>query len=308
MRALPLALVVALLLLAGCGEHDRTPKRVGLTGAGLTGEGRLVDIGGGRSLLIECTGTGSPTVVLEAGYGGSSQNWSQVAPALGHTTRTCAYDRAGLGSSLPMPGVHDAGDEIRDLDRLLRAARIPPPYVLVGHSYGGLLVRLFAGAHPGDTAAVVLVDAMGRDQTRRQLRVWPRPVAPDVRRQFATPVDSGVDLRAGEALAARVHSLGSVPLAVVTAATHAQAWGQLPASLGRVFDRLWTPMQDELARLSSNHVHVVALRSDHFVQGVDGQPGVVIRAVDAVVRAARDGAPLPACTQLFHGAGVRCRG
>jgi pimeloyl-ACP methyl ester carboxylesterase len=179
--------------------------------------------------------------------------------------------------------------------------------VLVGHSYGGLLVRVFAHAHPGETAGVVLVDAMGREQTRRQLDVWPRSVAPALRHQFATPVDAGIDMPAGEALAARVRSLGSVPLAVITAATHAEEWGSLPASLGRAFDRLWVPMQDELAALSSNHVHVIALRSDHFVQRSGGQPGVVERAVRAVVQAARARAPLPACPQLFHGPDVRCR-
>jgi pimeloyl-ACP methyl ester carboxylesterase len=141
-RALPLALVLALLLLSGCGERDRAPKHAGLTGAGISGGGRLVGIGGGRSLYIECTGTGSPTVVLEAGYGGSSKSWLDVQPVLGRTTRTCAYDRAGLGSSVAMPGVHDAGDEIRDIDRLLRAAAIPPPYVRARRA----LLRRAAGA------------------------------------------------------------------------------------------------------------------------------------------------------------------
>jgi hypothetical protein len=71
---------------------------------------------------------------LEAGFGGNNTSWGAVQPPLGRTTRTCAYDRAGLGSSLAIPGVHDAGDEIDDLHRLLAHARIPPPYVLVGHS------------------------------------------------------------------------------------------------------------------------------------------------------------------------------
>jgi alpha/beta hydrolase fold len=138
----------------------------------LVGGGRLVDIGG-RRLYLKCVGSGAPTVVLEAGFGGSSEDWRDVQRQLGRATRTCAYDRAGLGSSLPMPGVHDAGDEVRDLRRLLDAAHLERPYVLVGHSYGGLLVRLFAHSHPADVAGVVLLDAMGRDQTRRQLANWP---------------------------------------------------------------------------------------------------------------------------------------
>lgn len=79
------------------------------------------------------------------------------------------------------------------------------------------------------------------------------------------------------------------------------------ASLVPGFERLWTTMQDELAALSSDHVHVVALRSDHFVERLDGQPGVVIRATAAVVNAARRHTHLPRCRHLFAGPGVLCR-
>jgi hypothetical protein len=99
-------------------------------------------------------------------------------------------------------------------------------------------------------------------------------------------------------------------LAVVTAGHHDHDWGAvLPPPLSRRFDALWTRMQDELAGLSTDHVHVVALNSDHFVQAPgDGQPDVVVRAVAAVVRAARDRTRLPPCRRLFTGAGVRCAG
>jgi pimeloyl-ACP methyl ester carboxylesterase len=85
------------------------------------GSGDRVDVGG-RHLYVECVGSGSPTVLLEAGFGGSSRDWTPVLLELGRTSRTCAYDRAGLGYSDAMPGVHDAGDEIRDLERLLDVA------------------------------------------------------------------------------------------------------------------------------------------------------------------------------------------
>jgi pimeloyl-ACP methyl ester carboxylesterase len=204
--------------------------------------------------------------------------------------------------------VHDAGDELDDLRRLLRAARIEPPHVLVGHSYGGMLARLFAGEHPDETAGVVLVDARGRDATRRQLAVWPSSEAPALRRAVFRPVQRGVDLASGEALARRVRSLGGMPLAVVTAARHDGEWGRLvSARLAGALDRQWARMQDELASLSTDRVHVVALRSDHFVQRLGGQPDVVIRAVRAVVRAAREHAQLPPCRRLFGGPDVRCR-
>ena len=166
------AVMAALFVAVGCGgeaSKDRADPRPAATLAGVD-SGELVDVGG-RQLYVECVGSGTPTVLLEAGFGRDSQDWTDVLQELGKTTRTCAYDRAGIGVSEPIAGVHDAGDEIRDLERLLDRGRIEPPYVLVGHSYGGLLARLFARAHPDQTGGVVLVDSVGRD-----------PMAPRIRR------------------------------------------------------------------------------------------------------------------------------
>jgi pimeloyl-ACP methyl ester carboxylesterase len=302
------AALLACTLAVACSGHQRqhtaTTKPPGPAPV-IGSPGKLVSVGGGRSLYLQCTGSAGPTVVLEAGFGGNTLNWRDVQPQLGRTTRTCAYDRAGLGNSPPVPGVHDAQDEINDLQRLLGAAHIVPPYVLVGHSYGGILARLFASQHPDEAAGVVLVDARGRDATRRQLALLAKSQIPPV---LAMPVRDGVDVAASEALASRVRSLGATPLAVVTAGKHDEEWGQLlPPDRARAFDRLWTTMQDELAQLSSNHLHVIALRSDHFIQRIDGQPDVVIRAVEAVVHAAREHTNLPPCRQLFSGPDVRCR-
>jgi pimeloyl-ACP methyl ester carboxylesterase len=298
------SLVVLLLsaLAVGCGGHERRAVPA------IVGPGRFVAVGKGRELYVNCVGSGRPTAVLEAGFPGDSTTWRDVQPRLGETTRTCAYDRAGLGNSPPMPGVHDARDEVADLQRLLRAAGIRPPYVLVGHSYGGMLARLFAGEHPEETAGVVLVDARGTDATRRQLAIWPKAQAPAARRAVFKSVQHGVDLAASEALASHVRSLGDTPLAVVTAGRHAGEWWRyVSPPVARALDRLWTTLQDELAALSSDRLHVVARRSDHFVQLRDGQPDVVVRAVVAVVRAARGHTRLPPCRQLFTGADVRCR-
>jgi pimeloyl-ACP methyl ester carboxylesterase len=306
-----LAVVLGSALVVGCGGHEPTGQRAATPTAAhrapaiVGAPGRLVGIGGRRSLFVHCVGAGGPTVVLEAGFGTDTVSWEDVQPQLGRTTRTCAYDRAGIGNSVALPGVHDARDEIDDLKRLVDNAHIAAPYVLVGHSYGGLLARLFARAHPAQVAGIVLVDAMGRDQTRRTLAVWPRSQLPAVRRTQATPVRDGVDLAAGEALASRISSLGDVPLVVITAGS--ESWEGAPPRLARALDRTWTTMQDELAALSPDHVHVVALRSDHFVQGSNGQPLVVIRAVRAVVAAARAGTHLPPCARLFRGSDVRCR-
>ena len=294
-----LVVFVVLGLAVGCGGHGTAMPASPVAGP--------VRIGEGRSLYVTCVGAGRPTVVLEAGFPGASDTWSDVQPRLGRTSRTCAYDRAGLGSSPPRPGVHDARDEVEDLHRLLRAAHLRSPYVLVGHSYGGMLARLFAHEHPDETAGLALVDARGVDATRRQLAVWPRSEAPTVRRAVFKPVQHGVNLGASEAIVSHVRNLSRVPLAVVTASRH-EDWSRVVSRrTAQALDRLWTTMQDELAALSPNHVHVVALRSDHFVQRAEGQPGVVVRAVSAVVRAAREHALLPPCRELFRGPSVRCR-
>jgi pimeloyl-ACP methyl ester carboxylesterase len=292
------------LVLAGCGgeEQKDEPEPPRITNEDIVA-GDLVDVGG-RSLYLECSGSGSPTVLLEAGFGGSTENWRSVLPQLAEITRTCAYDRAGLGASDPMPGVHDAGDEIEDLEELLKRGRIEPPYVLVGHSYGGLLARLYARAHRNETRGVVLVDAVGRDDWRRGFAAWPKSLAPELRRAWAKPVIDGVDRRAGAALASSIRSMDDLPLIVVSAARERENFTDSPPPLYRIAMRLWTVMQTELAGLSSDSAHVVALRSDHFVQ--DDQPDVVIRAVSAVVRSVRDQAPLAPCEQVFAGPDARC--
>jgi pimeloyl-ACP methyl ester carboxylesterase len=120
--------------------------------------GQLVDVGGYR-LHIQCVGTGSPTVVLDAGLSGSSLDWSLVQPSLGRSTRVCAYDRAGMGWSDPGPQPRTPRQIADELHTLLTKAGIPGPYVLVGHSLAGKNVRLFALTHPDQVAGMVLVDA-----------------------------------------------------------------------------------------------------------------------------------------------------
>ena len=151
--------------------------------------GRLVSIGGGRSLFLHCVGRGNPAVVLVAGLKSDTGSWRDVQPQLGRITRTCSYERAGDGNSAAPPGGVSSGrTELADLAALLDRAHIAPPWVLVGHSYGGLLARLFAQSHPDQTTGVVLVDARGRNQTRRLLALWPESEEPAQRREQATPV------------------------------------------------------------------------------------------------------------------------
>ena len=119
--------------------------------------GVLVNIGGHR-LHLNCSGEGSPTIVLDAALGGSSLSWSLVQPAVSRQTRTCSYDRAGFGWSDAGPMPRTAARLAHELRVLLERAGIPPPFVLVGHSFGGLVMRTFASRYRTDVAGLVLVD------------------------------------------------------------------------------------------------------------------------------------------------------
>ena len=140
----------------------------------------FVDIGAGRRLYLECRGTGSPVVVLEAGYRSSARIWSEdlhqsgaprtmVLAGVAVFTRVCAYDRPGTVAAVndsvrqsrsdPVPMPRTAPDVVADLHALLRTARVPAPYVFAGHSLGGLVVRLYTSTYPGDVVGLVLIDA-----------------------------------------------------------------------------------------------------------------------------------------------------
>jgi pimeloyl-ACP methyl ester carboxylesterase len=119
--------------------------------------GRLIDAGGHR-LHVTCAGAGSPAVIFDAALGASSLSWCHVQPAIAGLTTSCAYDRAGLGWSEPGPLPRTAGRIARELYAVLRASTVTPPYVLVGHSFGALVVRIFAAQHPTDVAGMVLID------------------------------------------------------------------------------------------------------------------------------------------------------
>jgi pimeloyl-ACP methyl ester carboxylesterase len=123
--------------------------------------GKLVDIGG-RKLHLYCTGSGSPTAIMEAGASAFAIDWSLVQPEIATTNRTCSYDRAGHGWS--DPGGSRGAAVAADLHLVLQASGEKPPYVLVGASMGGLYVRLYDAAYPGEIVGMVLVDPSHEDR------------------------------------------------------------------------------------------------------------------------------------------------
>ncbi len=129
--------------------------------------GRLVDVGGRRMHLVE-SGRGTPVVVLESGIAASCLNWTNIHAEVARFTRVCSYDRASLGWSDPARTPRVTSHLIDELHQLLDASNISGPYVLVGHSYGGMLVRAYAAKFPDEVAALVLVDPLPASE-------WMRP-------------------------------------------------------------------------------------------------------------------------------------
>ena len=128
---------------------------------------RLIRLPDGRKMNLYCMGDRGPVVILDAGLGGSTLSWGKVQPRLASSFRVCAYDRAGMGFSDPGPMPRDTQHMADDLAALLNTARLPPPYILVGHSLGGMSVRLFAAQHRKKVSGLVLVDPSVEHQDSR---------------------------------------------------------------------------------------------------------------------------------------------
>jgi pimeloyl-ACP methyl ester carboxylesterase len=134
--------------------------------------GRLVSLPDGRRINLRCSGQGSPLVLLESGFGVGSAAWPKAQPMIAARTRVCSYDRAGYGFSDPGPMPRHGAAIARDLDYALRAAGLPGPYVVVGHSAGALYAQLFAGRRRREVVGLVLVDPSVAYQERRMAEIF----------------------------------------------------------------------------------------------------------------------------------------
>jgi pimeloyl-ACP methyl ester carboxylesterase len=133
----------------------------------------LVEVGS-HKVFLNCTGSAhGPTVILEAGSGDSSEVWDAVQKQVEQFAGVCSYDRLGLGKSEKLAAPHSADEIVDDLHQLLQAARVPTPYVMVGHSIGGIFVRKFAALYPTDVTGMVLLDSAHEEQFARVSQISP---------------------------------------------------------------------------------------------------------------------------------------
>ena len=246
---------------------------------------------GALSLHIVCRGEGVPVVVLDSGLGSDAQVWSSVQADVGQFAKVCAYDRAGLGSSSAAPRPHTnqrMADELKDL---LTAAKLPEPYVLVGHSMGGVNIRLFASKHPDAVAGMVLVDAMSESQPTQYWALIPDADMARFRGGIAK-LPEGTDfetLSQGLSELNTANRIGAKPLVVLSHGIEDPPPGAGPDSAAQLL-AAWHAMQEELSHLSTNRAYVVVKGARHMIQRE--QPPVVVAAIREVVEAARQHRPV----------------
>ena len=241
-----------------------------------TGTPGLVDVGE-YQLYLTCKGEGNPTVVMEAGGRGNSGSWHLVQPEAARFTRVCAYDRAGTGRSESVPPHSTAQAIADDLHDLLENAGFDGPYVLVGHSLGGHLMRIFASRYLNDVVGMVLVDTGHGDPRRRFQEVltpeeWQRLRGDRGDEDFTLP--EGLDLLGPD--------LGDTPLVVLSAG----AREAVPVDIAERHNQVLLDMIGELMGLSTNSTHIIAEESGHAIQR--DQPDLVIDAIRQVVEAVRN--------------------
>ncbi|GAA1757702.1 hypothetical protein GCM10009712_03160 [Pseudarthrobacter sulfonivorans] len=262
--------VIALLVLASLGGGFETVRKTPDAEASPV-QGQLVDVGGHR-LYLDCTGSGSPTVVLEPGAGLMSSDLAWIAPAVARDTRVCVYDRAGRGWSDPANRVQDGAQTAADLHTLLRRANVPGPYVLAGHSFGGLYALTFAARYPEDVAGLVLLDSTAPASDPESARgtnadsedtmerasalvsaagrlglAWLLGVTPG---HLKSTVDEYISAGSSAQQAAELRNFTDKPLVVLTAGT-----GSQPG---------WAASQEALASLSTNSLHRIIDGSTHM--------------------------------------------
>ncbi|MCB2426612.1 alpha/beta fold hydrolase [Methylophaga pinxianii] len=260
--------------------------------------GQRFDIGG-YQLHIHCMGSGSPTVIVDVGLGDDSTDWLPIQKAVSSSARICVFDRPGYGWSDFGPSPRTSNRIAQELEELLIQAEVPPPYILVGHSFGGYNIRIFAANNPQMVAGMVLVDASHEDQytqfqiklpnnfnRRGTIMILPKstdstahankaPVLRErafhaARAEISALDESSVQLQKNSALP-------TVPLIVISRGKP-EWFGDIGQQQR---EKTWIDLQQDLSRLSPISTHMFANRSGHAIP--HEQPEIIIEAIEQVL-------------------------
>jgi pimeloyl-ACP methyl ester carboxylesterase len=252
----------------------------------------------GRSVYGELWGSGSPTVIYETGSlmpGTNDSGWLPIRNALTADYSVFVYDRAGLGMSEPAPLPRPLSSFTTDLHNIVRAFELQPPYVLVGGSFGGMLVMHYASLHPADIMGVLLVDSTHPEHNQRALSALPPevPGEPYPMLEFRMQLEQldrippesneweGLDVPASIAEARERWNLHNIPLIVLTAGLDEWEPG-FPADTASRYTQVWLRLQEEMAALSTNSQHHIVADSDHMIH--DQRPDIVIESIRELIK------------------------
>jgi pimeloyl-ACP methyl ester carboxylesterase len=310
--------VMALMALVAVGGGYETVS--GALDEAFPMPGQLIDVGG-HSLHLNCRGSGSPTVILEPGAGGISSTLGWITPAVARDTRVCVYDRAGRGWSEPADGPQDGATIATDLHTLLQRGHVPGPYVMAGHSFGGLYVLAFAARYPDEVAGMVLVDSTETGSAATTATSPETESSYDITWRASALLSSSA--RLGLARLLGQLDFGSLPprardeaRGLTVTPNHAQStideymqagasadqaaslrdFGAKPLfvlTAGSGSDAEWMAAQDDLASLSTNSAHRVVDGAAHIDLIFEKDDAAVTsQAILDVVSSVRSGGPL----------------
>jgi pimeloyl-ACP methyl ester carboxylesterase len=302
---LMVAVASGIVIPAGRGAQANQAGETSAADADFAG---TIDTGNGRKLFLECHGSGSPTVILESGLRTRGDNWNRAdllshggAPVLQEVAkfaRVCTYDRPGttlnpgeVSRSDPAPMPRTALNVVRDLHALLRAARVPGPYVLVGHSMGGLFIRLYSAMYPEEVSGLVLVDALAEQikplfkpsdwTTFVGLNSGPLPGFENYKELETIDFDMSflqTEREMGNGPTEKI------PAVILVRGLRVELPVSAPPQFSSVLEPAWRKSEDLLAAAVPHLQYVVARKSGHYIQ-LD-EPDLVVKAIRDVAKLA----------------------
>lgn len=264
--------------------------------------GQRFDVGG-YSLHINCAGSGSPTVIVDVGLGDDSTDWHPILQAVSINSHICLFDRPGYGWSDSGPFPRTSNRIAQELATLLKAANVPPPYILVGHSFGGYNMRIFAANNPQMVVGMVLVDASHEDQYnqfqiklpnnfnhRSTIMILPKLTdsmththkSPTLRERAFYAARAEISaLKESSMQLQKNPALPIVPLIVISRGKP-EWYGDTDK---RQREKTWIHLQQDLSRLSPISTHMFAHQSGHDIP--HEQPEIIIEAIDHILSQVR---------------------
>ena len=239
---------------------------------------------GGYALHVLVSGREGPVVVFESGLGEPTETWNDVQPKVASFARTVLYDRAGIGKSEVAKGPRTVQSIVKDLHSMLKAANVPPPYILVGHSFGGLLVQLYAHSYPNEVTALVLIDPadprldtlLRKHMTATEWAAHKKAID-DAMPQMPAPVLAELQaLEKSTLTATEVLPLPQIPVVLLTGTK------KNPEFPGNPLEQdLKLQLHNQLLAEIPNSKHVLVANSRHYIQ--NDAPDLVIQAIQEVI-------------------------